>query len=200
MVGSRSDPLYRQGFPLLVLTLAQFLLVAHLQNPTVRKALVMTQAILEEYGEGPLQEDVLQVLGSATMEREQVAVHLDELQAAYDYAITVRQTHFFGDSPVTESARRSVIEATKALIEGGYHREAMLPLLWNRALCQIAIDYDAPPKERERYDRHYQQLLQSLGLATPDDHVARADLAQRTFDRIRVAAVAIMDKNSAITA
>jgi hypothetical protein len=93
-----------------------------------------------------------------------------------------------------------VIDGTKAVIDGGYHREAMSMLLWCRTMCQIAIDYDAPPQERERYDRHYQQLLQSLGLVTPDDHVARADLAQRTFDRIQEAVAVMMDKNPAITA
>lgn len=127
-------------------------------------------------------------------------LHLDELRAAFDYAIARRQTRFPYDSAVTEPARRATIDGTKELIEGGNHREAMLPLLWDRAMCQIAIDYDAPPAEQARYDRQYEQLLQSLGLTTPDDHVARAGLAQRTFDRIRVAAAAMMDKNPAITA
>ena len=198
MLGPRSDPMNRLGFPEVVFAMAQYLLVAHLQNPTTRRALVMSQAILEEYGQSLLHEDVLQVLGSAAMAREQVVVHLDELRAAFDYAITVRQTRFPYDSAVTEPARPSTIDGTEVLIEGGYHREAMPWFLWSRSMCQIAIDYDASPKERERYDRHYQQLLQSLGLATPDDHVARAGLAQRTFDRIQVAADAMMDKNPAI--
>ncbi len=200
MVGSRSDPVYRLGFPLVVLTLAQFLLVAHLQNPTVRKALIITQAILEEYGESPLHEEVLQVLGSATMTSEQVALHLDELRAAYPYATSVFQTRFSIDQNMSEAVRPTAIAAAQALIDAGYHREALFGILVHRALCQIAIDYDAPPAEQARYDWQYEQLLQALGLATPDDHVARADLAQRTFDRIRVVAAAIMDKNPAITA
>jgi hypothetical protein len=200
LVGSRSDPMNRLGLPEVVFAMAQYLLVAHLQNPTVRKAMVMSQAILAEYEQSALHEDILEMYGSATMEREEAAVHLDELRTAFDYAVTVRQTRFPYDSAVTYPARYATIDGTMALIEDGHHREAMLPLLWNRAMCQIAIDYDAPPAEQRRYDRQYEQLLQALGLTTQDDHVQRADLAQRTFDRVQVAAAAMMDKNPAIVA
>ncbi len=200
MVGSRSESLYRWGFPLVAITLAQYILVAHLQNPTTRSALVVTQAILKDYGQSALHEEMLQTLGSATLERDQVEAHFDEFCAAFNYAIAIRHTRFDADGAVTEPARPATIDGTKALIENGSHREAMFPLLWNRALCQIAIDFDAPPQERERYTLDYEQLLQSLGLATLDDHIARAQLAQQTFDRIRVTAAAIMDRNPAIIA
>jgi hypothetical protein len=70
------------------------LLVAGLENPTVRARYVMVRKLLAEYGRLEFQERLLELLGVAAIRRERVSQHLAELARIFDAAKAALRTSF----------------------------------------------------------------------------------------------------------
>jgi hypothetical protein len=106
--------------------LAHFVLVADLQNPTERKCLVAAREVLARYGHLSLPDAMLDVWGSAGLSQGRVLSLLTSCAEASDVASTFVRTPFFGASEISDHLRPLAIDASRELIDSGYHREAVM--------------------------------------------------------------------------
>ena len=191
------DPKLRRPFYifLIVAKTAQTLLLGSLLNPTWRKALVISREILAAINSLSLHEKMLKLLGSVDMDFGEVESHFTQCVTAFDYAKEIICTPFFGDFAISDVARPIYIDGSREILDMGYHREALLWILVVRALCQIAIDNDAPENQKDQYDKEYRKFLRRLGLRTFQDYEQRAVLCKETLKETTAASERIINKN-----
>jgi hypothetical protein len=177
---------------------AQIPALAHLRNPTVRKCLVVSRELLAEQGKLSLHESLLRLLGSAEMKREQVELHLQECTRAFDRAVELIRTPFWGDFDVNNQMRPIAIDGGWELIRSGYPREAIFWVLLIHNLAQTVIQNDAPEEERAQFMRRYKRILRDLGLSSRDDFRRRAELVKGILKDVMEVAEEIIASNPAI--
>ena len=120
------------------------LLVAGLKNPTVHRVYAASRELLATYNRLPFHETLLRLLGSADLDRAQVEGHLAATIEVFDAAKEWVKTPFFGSTDISDDSRSVAIDVNQALIEHGYHREAMFGILVTHTWCQTALYNDAP--------------------------------------------------------
>jgi hypothetical protein len=160
------DPFHDQVFawlyPLSMPT--HITLVAGLENPTVRKCYVACGELLARYGQLPLFESLLRLLGSAEMDRRQVESLLDSCAEAFDCAKGIVKTPFFGASIISHATRPIAIDGSRELIDSGHHREAVFWIIAIHTFCQKALHNDGAPELQRRFTPSYRRLMRELGL------------------------------------
>jgi hypothetical protein len=173
------------------------LLVAGLENPTVRKRYLVTQELLEEYGRLDFYEELLELLGCARMGRERAERHLGALAEVFDAAKAVIETPFSFASDISDVARPVAIDGSRDLIERGYHREAMFWIVATYSRCQKVFHHDAP-QMGQAFDPDYQLLLGDLGITSSADLQRRGKRVEAFVPRLLEVAEAIMAANPKI--
>lgn len=193
-------PLHDRAFAWLYPTSlpAHVVLVADLQNPTIRKGLAASREVLASYGYLSLHKSVLGILGSAAMARGQVETLLASCADAFDAAKQVITTPFFGDMLITDFSRPMAIDATQELITAGFHREVVFWVALMHTLCQKALQNDAHKSVQDRYAPSYERLLAELGIATPADIRARVEHLRDLVSEVMKVAEAIIATNPAV--
>jgi len=196
----RADTLCDQVLNLLwaVMEMAQIPALAHLRNPTVRKCLVVFGELLMAQGKRSLHESLLTLLGSVGMNQGQVESHLQECISAYDRAIEVISTPFWGDFDVNDQMRPIAVDGSWELIDSGYHREAVFWILSVHTVAQMAIQNDAPEGEKAQFMHRYERVLGELGMGSSADLQHRAELGRSILNDIMKVAEEIMASNSEI--
>lgn len=116
--------------------LAQILLVAGLRNPTVRRRYVASRALLAEYGQLELQEQLLAALGCAEMRPTRIERHIDALAAVFDAAAAAMRTPFPFASAISAAARPIAIDGSRELVARGMPREAVFWIAVTYSRCQ----------------------------------------------------------------
>lgn len=101
------------------------LLVADLQNPTVSTRYVAAQKLLARIGRLDIHEKLLALQGSDQLSREEVARLMTPLTEVFDAAKVVVKTPIFFATDISDVARPISIDGSWALIEQGFHREAI---------------------------------------------------------------------------
>lgn len=152
------------------------LLVAGLQNPTVRRRYVAARELLENYGHLDFYETLLELLGCAQMSRARVEDHLATLTEVFDVATAVIKTPFFFAADISNNARRVAIDGSRELIERGNHREAIFWIAATYSRCQMILYHDAPVAMQDRFSSGYRQLLSDLGITSPTDLQQRSEI------------------------
>ena len=191
-----SDDVTECAMPLFfaVMGIAQLPALADLRNPTMRKCLVVLLELLDRQEKRPLYESVLRFLGSDAMDRQEVERHHQDLTTTFDRAVElVRSTNLGGFIDI--AARPVVIAGSWELVEGGFHREAMLWIMIMRAVCQSTIEADASGKERTLHRQRYKEFLAELGLASVEDSRKRAQYGERLLEEIMHVAEGIIETN-----
>ena len=130
------------------------LLVAGLRNPTVRTRYVAVWELLARYGHQEFHETLLELLGSARLNRERVRGHVTTLADAFDRASAAVSTPFPFASDVSDLGRTISIDGSMELIERGYHREAMFWVGVTHSRCQKILSSDAPGRLKSKSQRH----------------------------------------------
>jgi len=181
-----------------VMETAQIPALAHLMNPTVRKCLVVSRELLAEQGKLSLHESLLRLLGSAEMKREQVELHLQECIRAFDRAVELIRTPFWGDFDVSNQMRPIAIDGGWELIRSGYPSEAIFWVLLIHNLAQTVIQNDAPDEERAQFMRRYKRILRDLGLSSRGDFRRRAELGKGILRDVMEVAEEIIASSPAI--
>ena len=171
------------------------LLAAGLKNPTVRKRYVAAREVLAEYGRLDFQEPLLELLGCAAMEREQVEHHLDGVTAAFDAAsrVTIKTPYRFA-SDISNAARPISIDGSRELIERGLHREAVFWLAATYGRCRTIFAADAP-ELLPRFDPSYRELLADLDIDSFEDRRLRCGEVEAFLPRVWEVAEEIMAAN-----
>jgi hypothetical protein len=195
-----SEPLHDQVFAWLypTCTLNHVLLVAGLQNPTVRRMYAATRDFLATYDQLPFHDTLLTLLGSADMDRSQAEGYLDTVVEVFDTAKEVIKTPFFGSTDISNDGRPIAIDSSRKLIERGYHREAMFGIIITHTWCQKALYNDAPVAVQEQFKPAYQQLMDDLGIASFAALEQRHDQVNELLPRVWEVSEAIMDVHPGI--
>ena len=173
------------------------LLVAGLQNPTVRRY-EATRLLLADHGRLDSYEPLLEELGCARMSRSRAEQHLAALADAFDAAIALVTTPFFFASDISDVARPRAIDGSRELIERGHQREAVFWLVATYSRCQKILHHDAPADRRDRFLPGYRRLLADLGITSPADLRRRGDQVEQSLPRVWELAEAIIAANPGI--
>ena len=171
------------------------LLLAGLQNPTVRRRYVAARDLLADYGHPEFYETLLELLGCARISRARVEHHLAALADAFDAAKAVVKTPFFFASDISDVARPIAIDGSRELIVRGDHREAVFWLVATYSRCQKVFHYDAPAATKNRFDPGYRHLLGDLGIASFADLRRRVEQVKASVPPVWEVAEAIMAAN-----
>jgi hypothetical protein len=137
-------------------------------------ALIHLREHLAAHGRLDLHEEILTVLGTASVTSEQANQTLLEGAEAFDLALELRhKPHPFvpGEHKLYPHLRPYVVDASREMIAAGYHREAMP---WIAALSLASTDlilYAGPEEVRPTFAARRAALLRQLGF---DDEAARA--------------------------
>jgi len=175
------------------------LLIAGLENPTVRRRYLAVRALLANYGQLAFYAELLRLLGCRTLRPQQVAGHLTALTAAFDVAKTVATSTYPFAADLTDLARPVAIDGSRALIEQGDHREAIFWIVATYARCQQVFAQDGTPAQLAEFTPGFQALLADLGIACHGDLVQRRNQVLAFLPRLWAMAEAIIDNNSTIT-
>jgi hypothetical protein len=176
------DPVFVLGFT--VLFLGGVVALSSLRTPTVRRCLALSEELLREHGRPDLQEDLLEVLGSARMAREEVIGHLEECVRAFDKAVEVITTPFYTSWNLDAGTRRYLIDGAYEMIDAGSHREAMFWISMMRSVSHAAIQNDAPEADKGPDRAGMERLRTAIGIPTDAEWKLRVELAKAISDKV----------------
>jgi hypothetical protein len=171
------------------------ILVAALRNPTVRLRYLAAREVLRKYGHAALYEDLLRLLGCASLTPERVEHHLDALERTFDAAAAAAKTPFFFSSDITAASRPIAIDGSRELIRAGDHREAVFWIVATFARCHKILTADAPPDVRRAHIPAFEEAVADLGIASSGDLHRRAGEVLNFLPRLWETAEAIMKAN-----
>lgn len=157
---------------------AHVVLVATLRNPTVRLRYLRAREVLVECGHADVYPGLLGLLGCADLPPNRVARHVDALARTFDAAAAALRTPYRFASDIAPAARPIAIDASRALIARGDHREAVFFVVATFARCHSILAVDAPDTQRALAPA-FDDLLGDLGLTHSDDLLRRAAAVRR---------------------
>lgn len=149
------------------------LVMPDLRYPTVRQMFIASGEVLRKYGYGEFHEEMLEQFGSANLTREQVEALLAACAETLDIAKTYAKTPFFGWTNISDQGRPTVVEGSQAMIDRGFHREAVLWIGWNHNWARRVLVHDAPAEVLAQAEPGFWRLLNALGVYSDDDLQAK---------------------------
>lgn len=182
-------------FPTGVMT--HVLLVAALQNPTVRLRYAAARALLEAYGRADFYEELINLLGCEQLSPRRLEKHLDELAITFDLASGAAKTPFFFSSDITSAAWPIAIDASREMIHSGSHREAVFWMVATFARCHKILAADAPPDVQRMRMPAFLAMLADLGIESPADLIRRAEEAESLLPALETVAEEILLQSTA---
>lgn len=147
------------------------LLVAGLENPTVRRRYVAVRDLLDAYELAGLYDRLLALIGVQSITAQQAAAHLSHLDAAFAAAGHVLTSPYRFAADMQSDARPVAIEGSRALIEAGDHREAIFWMAAVYSRCLHVLTVDGSPRQRDEHAQGYRALLGDLGIGNDADLV-----------------------------
>lgn len=174
------------------------LLVAGLQNPTVRKRYLAVRELLAQYCRLDFYDTLLSMLGCQQLNQAQTRQHLATLTAAFDDAQAVIRTPFVFAADISQLGRPGAIDGSRELIERGDHREAIFWIAVTYSRCQKVLAQDGPPGMIEQHNPGYRALLADLGIGSFIDIQERSQQALNILPTVWEVAQAIMASNPEI--
>jgi hypothetical protein len=157
-----------------VIAMAQMALIADLQNPTVKKALVKARDVLTTYGLAEEHRELLRLLGAAELEDEAILAASSHCRSALDEACHWLRTPFMGDNHINIHSRPVLDLDVPACVAQGTGREIFLWVASLHARAMIAIQNDAPAEVAALARRVYLGDMAQIRVATPAE--ARAQM------------------------
>ena len=171
------------------------LLVAALQNPTVRVRYLRARRVLSEYGRLDSYPELLRVLGVHDISPERAEFHVHNLARSFDAAASAAVTPFFFSSDITQLARPIAIDSSLEMIGRGDHREAMFWIVATFARCHKILAIDAPDAARGDLAEGFAAVLADLGIASTQDLLDRAQKTLAFLPAVSETAAEILAAN-----
>ncbi|TSB46050.1 hypothetical protein [Alkalicoccobacillus porphyridii] len=173
------------------------LLIAGLENPTIRLRYLTTRTLLTTYQQETVYEKLLDLLGCKELGAERLLEHLDHLEQTFDAAVSHAKTPFFFSSDITADARVIAIDGSRELIVAGNHREAVFWIVATFARCHQIFNADALNLS-ECYKQSFQLLLEDLGIHDVHDLEQRSTSVRAYLPTLKASAMKIMDENPSV--
>lgn len=126
--------------------------IAVLQNPTLRRCLVVSRDILVAGGHGELHEELLDILGSRETSAATAREFLEPTMTLFRRAAAVARTPFWAKFELDPLAETLFREGLVEMIDAGDHREAMLYLLFIHYFCGHALTNDGSDADRRDFE------------------------------------------------
>jgi hypothetical protein len=169
--------------------------LADLRAPTAKRSLVVSKEVFAKYGELPMQERFLRILGVETMPLAEARVCLDECIAVLDRAIEFHRTPCEGDNFVSRASRELLIRGVHEMFEAGYHREVInfIDMVFYISLSVIVTD--APEGVRREADGLFRQYMRHHGISREEEHRTRIELARTGLEELMACAERIIRAN-----
>jgi hypothetical protein len=174
------------------------ILVAALQNPTVRLRYLKVQDVLKEYGYEDVYSELLRLLGVCDLTAERAEHHLRALEQTFDAAVSVARTPFFFSSDITAEARPIVIDGSRELIRSGFHREAVFWMVATFARCHKIFEVDGSDGIQFKHRPAFDAMAADLGISSTDDLTRRAEDALDFLPKLWEIAESIISANQHI--
>lgn len=171
---------------------AHAILVAALQNPTVRLRYLHARPILARVGRMDFYETLLSLLGCAKMRPAQVQRHLDRLRETFDLAAAKARTAFPFSQDISEIGRPVAIDGSQALIDAGDHREAIFWIAATFERCHRVLRAD-DPKTHEARLPFFLSLLEDLGVESNTKIAARIGAVKALLPSLETVAQAVYE-------
>ncbi|MCM3718341.1 hypothetical protein [Fictibacillus phosphorivorans] len=150
------------------------ILVAALQNPTVRLRYLKVRDVLMDYGYDEVYSELLRLLGVCELTAERTEHHLQALEQTFDAAVSLAKTPFFFSSDITAEARPIVIDGSRELIRSGFHREAVFWMVATFARCHKIFDVDGNEDIQSKHRPAFEAMVADLGIVSTEDLTRRA--------------------------
>lgn len=196
-----SDPLYWRvdnwAYPFGVAT--HVLVMPDLRYPTVRQMFGASGEVLRKYGYDDFHEEMLTLFGSKNLSREQVEGLLATCTETLDIAKTYAKTPFFGWTNISDQGRPTVVEGTQTMIDRGFHREAVLWIVWHHNWARRVLVHDAPADVLAQAEPGFWQLLNALGIFAEVDLQDKHTTLKAFVPRLQEVTEAILAANPEVT-
>jgi len=183
---------------LVVQPLCGLLAIACLRNPTHRRSLALARELLMQAGRPALHEALLDLLGHASLSREEVSAWLEPLSAAFEYAVAVKRSPSPFGFKVHPDFLPYFVEGARELIDEGLHREAMWWLVCGYWLSNAVIQNDGSPEAKALHYAQFGRIRGTLVTSTALERHTRTRVARRIADEIFALADELVDQNQLI--
>ena len=174
------------------------ILVAALENPTVRLRYLRVREVLVEYGYENFYFELLELLGCIDLDLRRVEKHLLNLSKTFDAAVAVAKTPFFFSSDITTAARPIAIDGGRDLIQSGDHREAIFWMGATFARCHKILAVDGTPDIQSTLMPAFEDFVADLGITSRQDFIDRGQDVLRFLPRLWRITEDILFKNTDI--
>jgi hypothetical protein len=182
----------------LTISLTGLLAVASLRNPTHRRCLALGRELLAHAGRLDLHEELLDLLGYATIQHSEVESWIAATAVAFDLAIAVHRSPSAFDFKLHAHVRPIFIEGSQELVDEGLHREAMWWLSTAYYIANAAIQNDGSADQR-RFHQAELVRIQPLFTDSQDEWSVRTVRARRIAGEIFALADQLVANNPRIT-
>jgi hypothetical protein len=153
--------------------MGQMALVADLQNPTGKQALVKARGVFTTYGLADEHDRLLRLLGAAELGSEAIFEVAAHCRDALGQASEVMRTRFMGDSMVNVHSLPALDQLVPACVAAGTGREIFAWIGTLFAHVMIAIMNDAPAEVAAAATETYVRDMGRIGAATVEEARAR---------------------------
>ena len=195
--GSKHDQVMGWLFPTGVTTHA--LLVAALENPTVRLRYLATRRVLQTYHHDEIYQELLTLLGCEHLTASRVSDHLDALEKIFDQTVPVSRTPFFFSSDVSWDARPIAIDGSRKLIQFGDHQAAVFWIVATFSRCYEILKVDGSLELQQTCLSAFDSILADIGIYTTDDLISHAQRTIEYVPKLRDTSEKIMLANPKVT-
>lgn len=175
--------------------LCHILLVAALENPTVRKRYLAARDVLDRYGFAVEYGSMLGLLGCRQMTAGRAREHLTAMTAAFDAAKQVVQESYMFSADINDVSRPVAVDGSRELIDAGNHHEAVFWIVATYCRCRKVLTASGGHLP---FEPGFQALLADLGVSDFADRERQIERSRAEIPRVRSIAEAILMANTSI--
>lgn len=161
------------------------LTIVRLTPLTHRRNMVQLRNIIRLDEEKQIFEKLHQLLGSQHITPDSAEELLAKTVEAFDYALTIHKTPVPYEHKLKPCIRPYLVEGTLEMFNEDGHRESIFWITLFMMISCAAIKADAPAEEQGKHLSHAGELLQAIGLTTPQDILERTQLAKTLLEEVK---------------
>ena len=187
-----SDRLFALGY--FINTVHQLPILATLGLPTLRRSGMLFTQMMFASGKEPVSEKRLELLGSVRMSGDTVEGLFLDAARAYDRALEIHQFPMPGDFDLSQESRPFMVGGARDLIERGYHREAVLWILFVHWIAHAALEMEAAEECAHSFEPAFQRLADNLEILSGSSIALKRRLAEEVLSESRSIAQEMVER------